>query len=124
MAWSWSHTVDAYENARTNLAGVGRKKLDIIYAEWQALDTKSVEDGEEVNEHFSQEAYAIAIKAVRGLPVDVVIDYIWERAEAQATCDNGGFHAWVCPYGCHTVPFDAVRGLRRIADRRGYYLEG
>jgi hypothetical protein len=33
---------------------------------------------------------------------------VWEKVKALAVCDNGGFEAWVCPYGCHTLPFDLM----------------
>ncbi len=34
-------------------------------------------------------------------------DAIWQYAsEDLRTCDNGGYNAWMCPWGCHTVSFD------------------
>jgi len=37
----------------------------------------------------------------------VLADFIWEQASEYATCDNGGFNAWMCPSGCgcHCVSF-------------------
>jgi hypothetical protein len=38
---------------------------------------------------------------------DLLVDAIWEDMEEWRTCDNGGFNAWACPSGCHTVSFDS-----------------
>jgi len=29
----------------------------------------------------------------------------------QQHCDNGGWNCWLCPSGCHTVPFDFPDGV-------------
>lgn len=68
------------------------------------------------NEAFDSEAYAIALEESRSLPIDTLADYITERAETTATCDNGGFNAWVCPSGCHTVSFSSADELENVED--------
>ena len=40
MAWSWSHSQEAYENARENLSTLDRETLEIIFAEWRAAQGK------------------------------------------------------------------------------------
>ena len=84
MAWEWSHAPEAYTAARTNLENVEPSELRVIWAD----------------------RYELALLDAGPLgPVRLASD-IWERAAEYATCDNGGFNAHVCPFGCHTVPFD------------------
>jgi hypothetical protein len=118
MAWGWSHTEAAYENARENLYALDAEDICIIWAEWRAA--VPVEDDEA---EFKPKKYAKALKKAKlrieeGLadrgdivtPIESMADEIWEHASAYATCDNGGFNAWVCPWGCHTVSFDKDDG--------------
>jgi hypothetical protein len=97
MAWEWSHTDEAYYNAFENLSNQSREFLEVAMAEWLATD----EDG------FDTEKYdRRALPYAKRMDDDTLINSIWERAGEQRTCDNGGFNAWVCPYGCHQVSFD------------------
>jgi hypothetical protein len=100
MAWSWSHTQDAYANAYANVRKLDRKALVTIFAEWQAYGP-----GNETND-FDEQAYGKAIKNSSIMSDEQLQEHVWERMSEHATCDNGGFNAWACPYGCHTVPFD------------------
>lgn len=123
MAWSWSHTQEAYDNARRNLAELPREVLEEIYAEWQACNKENeyrkriweldVEFGkvswdapEFSSEAWCQDNYHIAIDAAKDMSAAVLVDAIWDWAEAHAVCDNGGFNAWMSPTGCHVVSFD------------------
>lgn len=105
MAWSWSHTPEAYANAQANLEDLPLETLRVIEAEWRGrLNlTNSWGDPE-----LSLAKYAKAVKAIEreDMPADYLCGAIWERASEQAICDNGGYNAWMCPFGCHTVPFD------------------
>ena len=105
MAWSWSHSQEAYENARENLSTLDRETLEIIFAEWRAAQGKGgiIHN----HNHFHQRKYDRALKHAKTLPDDVLADFIWEQASEFATCDNGGFNAWMCPSGCgcHCVSF-------------------
>ncbi len=106
MAWSWSHTQQAYANAEANLRTRPKETLEIIFAEWRAAQGKhGVID--RVCPNFSERRYDRALKHAKTLPDDVLADFIWEKASEQATCDNGGFEAWMCPHGCgpHCVSF-------------------
>lgn len=96
MAWEWSHTPEALEDARLNLHDLPRNILKDIYAEWRVLEYTGKTD---------LGAYYTERKKARSLPNDVLADFIWERASEKRTCSNGGFDCWVCPHGCHTVPF-------------------
>jgi hypothetical protein len=106
-AWGWSHTPDAYENARTNMRDWTTDQLHEIYREWIMKDK-----GKHVLDYDpGRKAPYPDIKlptTADGTPLadDLIADYIWERAEKQALCDDGGAEAWVCPFGCHTVPFE------------------
>jgi hypothetical protein len=100
MAWSWSHTDEAYANARANLLELRDIELWEIYGEWHAADLELDENWlPKYNEHY---------RKAQSLGRDVLIEYIWDRAREQQTCDNGGFNAWMCPHGCtpHSVSFD------------------
>ena len=96
MAWEWSHTAEAYQDAETNLRALPQDTLAIIFAEWHA------EGKNGFSNYKHDRAKAKALK----LPADIVADAVWEKAAEQATCTNGGWRAWVCPYGCHTVAFE------------------
>lgn len=97
MAWEWSHSGEAYEAAQENLNKLPKKTLDIIYAEWEA-HTK--------DDDFDQSIYNKALKFAKDTLVhETLADDIWNRMCNLAICDNGGFDAWCCPYGCHTVSF-------------------
>ena len=106
MAWSWSHTAEAYANCYANVQNKPKEWLDVVYAEWHACETD--DDGQLDINSFNEEAYNAALAEAKELTDDVLADYIWERMSEAATCDNGGFNAWACPSGCgpHLVPFD------------------
>lgn len=107
MAWSWSHTQQAYANAEANLRNLPKETLEIIFAEWRAAQGKhGVIDP--VSPVFNERKYERALKHAKTLPHDTLVDFIWEKASEFATCDNGGFEAWMCPHGCgtHCVSFN------------------
>tara|TARA_Y100000034_G_C6704283_1_gene310771 strand:+ start:209 stop:520 length:312 start_codon:yes stop_codon:yes gene_type:complete len=98
MAWEWSHTAEAYADAETHLQALPRETLNIIFAEWQANDS----DG------FNSAKHDTALKEAATLSREHLTEYIWQQASEQATCTNGGWEAWLCPFGCgcHLVPFN------------------
>lgn len=111
MAWSWSHTAEAYRAAELNLRNLDKETLEIIFAEWRAAQDK---DGEVRDSNkFDQRKYDRALKYAKGMDTDCLADFIWEKAENAATCDNGGWQAWMCPSGCgcHCVPFSPPEGV-------------
>ena len=97
MAWEWSHTEQAIDDARENLNDLDQSDLCVIFAEWAAWNGHGG--------NFSERKYERALLKAKRLPSDVLVDFIWARMENLRLCDNGGGHAWTCPYGCHTVPF-------------------
>lgn len=102
MAWSWSHTDEAYENARLELDQKSTKWLMEVYVEWKC---HYVDEYGNPEMDITPEMVAKAEDEAKSLPISAIIDFIWERMSENATCDNGGFNAWACPFGCHTVSF-------------------
>lgn len=100
MAWSWSHTEQAYENARLNTHDLPQDELAVILAEWDAYVV------DEYRDEFDPDAYTAAYERRRLQPHDTLAENVWDKACDLQTCDNGGFNAWLCPFGCHTVSFD------------------
>lgn len=102
MAWSWSHTQEAYTNAYNNLFRRFRPWLEVVFAEWEVKSQFSEE------EEWDSDLYYKSLEKAKTLPEDTLVEYIWEHMEEQAICENGGHRAWGCPYGCnvHMVSFD------------------
>ena len=102
MAWEWSHSQEAYSNCRENILHRDREWLEVVYAEW--VVRRFLEDEND----WDSDKYTESLEHAKTLAEDVLADYIWDAMEEQATCDNGGFNAWACPYGCgpHLVSFD------------------
>lgn len=122
MAWSWSHTPEAYHAARVQLDRLKKGQLNAIYSEWkyaqrkkeiERLEQEASDRGEELDIPFDaivqKELFRTSELEALKIPHDILADQIWDWMEEQSTCDNGGFNAWCCPYGCHTVPFDYPR---------------
>lgn len=108
MAWGWSHTQEAYRNAEDNLRALDLDTLQVIAAEWESVRPDEDEWSEP---HFSLWHYRRALARIKreDMSADDLADIVWNRAEDQVTCDNGGFNAWMCPFGCgpHCVSFDS-----------------
>ncbi|MFA5489304.1 MAG: hypothetical protein WC284_08810 [Candidimonas sp.] len=104
MAWEWSHTSEAYSYAYENLESMDRDFLEDAYAEIKATakDKHGVYGSD-----LDMDEYEKALKWAKSMPFDVLVDFIWNFAEEYKTADNGGFNAYMCPYGCHTVPFSS-----------------
>jgi len=122
MAWSWSHTNEAYAAARVQLGRLKKGELNVIFAEWkwhfykqriEVLENKAFAEDRILDLPYKWEAvYDHWLKRTRKIPHDILVDQIWDWMEDLATCDNGGFNAWCCPHGCHEVPFDFPKGWR------------
>lgn len=109
MAWSWSHTTEGICAAYDNLHKLPHHVLCEIAAEWDTwkkANEKNAEGDWVDDESFDQVFYNERLKFYEGLTSDCVADYIWPFAEEKATCTNGGYYLWMCPYGCccHMVP--------------------
>lgn len=107
MVWEWSHTEQAYDNVQENIKRQSREWKEIVFAEWRAAQRPK---SDAFDERFNERKYERALKWVKtpGNMTDEALDeFIWERANAQRNCDNGGYNAHCCPYGCgpHCVEF-------------------
>ena len=98
--WEWSHTPEAYANARLNLNDLKTDELQEIFSEWWAYWYAEERGLDKLA------ALSVGVAMAKGKSHDDLFDQIWTQAEDQRICDNGGFNAWVCPHGCHTVSFD------------------
>jgi len=107
MAWSWSHTNEAYEAVKANIEAKDREWLEVVWAEWQAA-IPDPDHGIGFHADLDMEKYEVKLAEAKTLPEDALAEYIWERTSDYATCENGGWEAYCCPFdcGCHTVPFD------------------
>lgn len=105
MAWEWSHTQEAYQNAELNLRDQPKAWLEACWAEIMAFTLTCRKDCDELDGW--SEAYKKSLTLSCDMSQQELAEEIWEFMSGDLrTCDNGGFDAWCCPYGCHTVPFD------------------
>lgn len=110
MTWEWSHTIEGMHNVCSNIARLSREDLEVIYAEWKAakgrghFHPRSFQLGEDCD----LRAHDRALGKARLMDTEVLVDKIWDLCSTQALCSNGGWEAYVCPYGCpiHRVSFD------------------
>jgi hypothetical protein len=102
MAWEWSHTNEAYAYAEACVEKLSAARLKEIWAEIQVWKAVRGPLSQELYESKYKEAAAMLAR-----DKDSVVASIWEFAAEFRTCDNGGWNAWLCPYGCagHKVPF-------------------
>jgi len=99
MSWEWSHSVEAYENAKRNLEKLDEDTLHIIAVEWFAYEFAR---GSDTPSKYDFDKAQEIVDNSRNLDF---CEFIWEKMEQLALCDNGGWNAWACPFGCHTVSF-------------------
>lgn len=110
MAWGWSHTQEAYDNLRRQIAVQDREWLEIVYAEWRCAKFDKYHEA-----HFRQKVYDRALIHVKKLPDGYLRKFIYEQSERQALCTNGGHLAWCCPFDCgpHELPFDRPKKRKK-----------
>lgn len=105
MAWSWSHTADAERNVEQHIRKLDQKTLIEVYAEWSCAYWDEYGNPQLLVDKMDL-ARETALCFCMNDAHDIVADAIIERVINHRVCDNGGFHAHICPFGCHTVPFD------------------
>lgn len=118
MAWEWSHTSEAYACAYAHVQRLPRRTLLVVLREWAYHDREQAgrlrfPHGRQVwtDQHGRTRVRGFRLpNGIRQLSQDTLADLVWTRAEVHRTCTNGGWEAYVCPDGCHTVPFDAPDG--------------
>ena len=108
MSWEWSHSPEAYEAARENVLALPQKELAVIYSEIRASSRNP--DGSYITSAsgLDMEKYYETLKAAEKADKQFLAEQVWAFMEEHRTCDNGGFLAHCCPYGCrcHVVPFE------------------
>jgi hypothetical protein len=108
MSWEWSHSPEAYANARENLAKLDKVTLRTIYAEIEAAQKDDDGNYKTSSTTLDSTKFNFQYMESRQLSKAVLVDRIWDFMEEFRTCDNGGHLAWCCPYGCdaHKVSFE------------------
>lgn len=123
MVWSWSHSNEAYRDAKDNLARLERADLLEIYGEWHAAYVGDPDS-------FSEYKHLCARFQGTKLTNEQLVEFIWEKMSEQAQCTNGGHYAYCCPYGCgiHMVSFDPPaepeEDLVTVADEHEFEIGG
>lgn len=123
MAWSWSHSSEAYSYARCELDDFSRPLLLEILTEWR-MHEKGRPD-QMWADTWPKELAMVTFQN-RETRTQALRDAVWEKAREQATCDNGGYNAWMCPYGCHPhcVDFGPSDSLESPRMTRADYVPG
>jgi len=115
MAWEWSHTQEGYNNAYENLKNLEYDDLLTIYAEIVTCQCAN-RDSDYPYQHtgtlyFNEDVYNGVRCAAEKLDAMILIEFIWQEMNIFRTCDNGGWNAWACPHGCHTVSFSQEESI-------------
>lgn len=113
MAWSWSHTQEAYDNAAARVHLMSKRKLVTIWAEWSVKISDPEDSG------WDEQVYQAGLKTACEMSSEELADDVcrWmEDDEIGRTCSNGGHNAWACPYGClpHCVSFDKLKPTEEL----------
>lgn len=104
MSWNWSHTEEAIQNVQTNIASLDDDTLVEVYAEWSCAQLTGT--GYVLIEAKMPLARETARSFIDADARDIIVDAIISKTCHHAECENGGFEAHICPFGCHTVSFD------------------
>ncbi len=117
MAWSWSHTDEAYAaveerlNNKADAANNGDTEvaewLEVVWSEWVASDWREDRVTTDLDLRKYERAIARAKRQGGSLGYDKLAKDIWEWTSELAACTNGGHEAYLCPHGCHLLPFTA-----------------
>lgn len=115
MAWSWSHSPEAYESIEIQLNNKGVEAnngdteaiewLQTVWSEWIASNWRKDRVTTDLDLRKYERAIARAKRQGAELGYDKLAADIWNWSSDLATCTNGGWEAWVCPFGCHLLPF-------------------
>lgn len=115
MAWSWSHTDEAYAaveeqlNDKADDANNGDEDaanwLHVVWAEWVASDWQNHLVMADLNLRKYELCIVRAKRQGESLGYEKLTKDIWEWTSELAACTNGGHEAYLCPHGCHLLPF-------------------
>lgn len=101
MSWKWIHAPEAYANAMQNLLNKDKDWLNQCWAEIRSSVKEELGDY-----HFDDSKYEGKYVIAKNRSAEALAEDILAFMEQLRTCNNGGFKAWACPFGCHTVSFD------------------
>jgi hypothetical protein len=115
MAWSWSHTDEAYAaveeqiQLKAKAASDGDLEaaewLQTVWSEWVASDWREDRVTTDLDLRKYERAIARAKRQGAELGYDKLATDIWNWSSELAICTNGAWESWVCPFGCHLIPF-------------------
>ena len=109
--WEWSFTQEGMENIRENVHRMDKERLIVAYAEilhFRHVNKKNDSAKLDVSTWYKT-VYAKKLTEARKQAkwsTEAIAEEVYYFAEEQADCTNGGFSAYVCPYGCHTVSLE------------------
>lgn len=101
--WSWSYSNEGIDLIMKGIENEPLHDLEVAYAEFEAYRLK---DRPNVKHEFNSAAYRRALKQARLIAEtgeDILVSAIQSRAQEFSGSDNGGWNAYYCPYGCHTI---------------------
>ncbi len=115
MVWSWSHTDEAIAGVEEQLsvkaeeANDGDKDaanwLHIVWAEWVASTWEDDMIMADLDMRKYERCLVRAKRQGETIGYEKVAQDIWQWTSQLAACTNGGHEAYVCPFGCHLLPF-------------------
>lgn len=105
MAWEWSYSHEGIDNIRQNIMDMDTETAIVALAEHQALASREdYANGFNSAEYDRSLARLNADLETLGESFGEMIKMeLFDQASEIATCENGGFNVWACPFGCHTV---------------------
>ena len=115
MAWSWSHTEEAYAtvqeqlNSKADDANNGDEDaadwLHVVWSEWVASNWQDDLIMTDLDLQKYERCFVRAKRQGESLGYEKLAKDIWNWSSELATCTNGGHEAHLCPHGCHLLPF-------------------
>ena len=116
MAWSWSHTDEAYAaveeqlNNKADAANNGDTEaaewIQVVWAEWVASNWEDNLIMSDLDLKKYERCLVRAKRQGESVGYGKLVENIWEWTSELAACTNGGHEAYLCPHGCHLLPFN------------------
>lgn len=105
MAWEWSYSQEGLDNIRDNIMDMDIDRAIEALAECKAQGSREDFEGGFDSDTFEVESKRLASELKRNGAyfADIIKEELASQSAKIATCDNGGFQVWICPFGCHTV---------------------
>lgn len=107
--YPWSHSASAKTDLYHNIHDLDVESLREIYAEIKAGADKY--SHEESDDEFDKARYYKALSKSQDISRENLAQFVWGYAEMIRRCKDGARKAIVCPFGCHTVPFNRNKNV-------------